>query len=246
MKKDSRDGCPCSDLYPSLADGRFAVNQTVSQETDREGNKNINDGMLLEEYRRHTDEQADNNEGRSPFQRTEPFAVQCRAHDSHGINDMQGWRDIRIGIKQIELADKPGQQVIPRKHGRPEILDRRKQNEDDQGERVGDDDVFHHAAEILFVTKKQVGEHPDQIDEPEHVWENEPFIKGNKIIHPAIGHDVILDIAVALQVPEHHAEQRPEKQQCPILSYLFYTIHFGEHPFLHRQKRTEAPFFYTS
>ena len=121
--------------------------------------------------------------------------------DADGIIYVNAWKDIRARVGGIEPRNDGGADILIRVNERPEVRSVRKYGAYQKAD--GHSGEQHGAKPVVafHVCKKKIKDCARHIGEPEHVRNNEVFIKRNKIIEPDV-HDVIVACHRLLQIYE--------------------------------------------
>ena len=122
---------------------------------------------------------------------------------------MQRRADVRVRVEHVEPRDEAREGIVAWEDIWPEHLTGGKEEIDNERYRVGDHHEAHHAAKARHVEKERVGHRADEVDEPEHVGNEEPFIKRNQIVERAVHFDVVRHGVEALDIRKAEAEKRP-------------------------------------
>ena len=126
---------------------------------------------------------------------------------------MNGGADVRVRIEGIKMGYIPGQEVIPGKALRPQVLAGGVNKIYRHGDSVGDEDEIHHSFKRGHIHEKGIRQHPKKIQVPEHIGDHKPLQKGDGVVQPAVHHMEAGAYAAPLQQREQQTEHRPEKQQ---------------------------------
>ena len=93
--------------------------------------------------------------------------------------------DIGIGVKLIKALQESGEDVVPFKSDRPQLLTVGKQDVEHHGRGVGQHDEFHEPLEGLHIIKKRIDVDADQEYEPEQVGDQKKLTERDQIVQGA-------------------------------------------------------------
>ena len=121
--------------------------------------------------------------------------------DADGIIYVNAWKYISARVSGIEPRYDGGADILIRVNERPEVRSVRKYGAYQKAD--GHSGEQHGAKLVIIfnICKEQIKDCARHIGEPEHVRNNEVFIKRNKIIEPDV-HDVIVACHRLLQIYE--------------------------------------------
>ena len=116
------------------------VDNEFRQQAHRQGGKEINSRMLLDEHGGQADEDhRHHNKGLPPD--ICPLFLGPHRGNADGVGHMERGAYACIGVKGVENTDTIRQEVIPGENCGPQILAAGEENVDRHGGELGDDDV---------------------------------------------------------------------------------------------------------
>ena len=116
----------------------------------------------------------------------------------------------------VSAAQKPGKDIVLRKGCRPKMLAGGEQNEDQQGQSIGDDNEVHHLPKGGHIKKESIDQRTNEKDEPKQIGDQRPLAEGDEIIQGTVDGVIDLSGAEPLQQKKDQTKERPVKQQLGV------------------------------
>ena len=112
--------------------------EPVGQPADGQGDQHVQHRMLLEEHRRKGDEDGRRRKGGPPAGGAKVLAVPGADQDGHRGDHMERWADVGVGVEKIEARHKAGDDIVPLKDHRAQLLAVGKDHKQDDCNGVGE------------------------------------------------------------------------------------------------------------
>ena len=137
--------------------------------------------MLLHEAHGEGDHHHQQDQQRLPHPSQFPV-LQIGGEDAQSVGHMERGADPRGGIHGVDEPQDPGEDVLPGKLLRPQVLAAGPEDVAGNGDHLGDDDELLHMGEFIHIVQKGKEQGEEDQGEPGHVENGEVLAEGDQII----------------------------------------------------------------
>ena len=143
---------------------------------------------------------------------------------------MDGWADVCVGIKRIEIPDHLREQVVTRERGGTKLLTGGENQIYHDRNRICKDNEMHKPPERAYVIQQRIQQHSRNTEEPCQIRNQKQLTERNQVVQRAM-HRVITRRHIELfNKIKENSVNRPEQQQLEMTKRLVVQLRPSELP----------------
>ena len=194
--------------------------EIIPYQADRQSSEYIEDGVLLQKYRRCADQYSRHNGYALPGSRLKLLRVQrCKQH-CQCTDYMDRRADVGMGIKLVEAGEKARKYIISLKPDGAQVLAGREDKVYKYRRRIRKYDKLHIFFECTDVIQQGIKKHPDQRNKPEKIRDYKELIEGNQIIYRTVHGIICTDGIESFYIQKQQAINRPVEQKLQMTEFV--------------------------
>mgnify|MGYP000300793970 FL=1 len=195
------------------------VYDEIQYRADRDGDKHVEDRVLLDEHRRRADQQPQRQ--RDPLQvpPAERLRIKAGQRQRRAADDVHTGQHVRVGVSGINALHEPDEEIVLREFRRAQILSVREDQAEQDRAAEAKADIHHEPLERGHVVPHEVQRHGKQQRVPHTVGNDKIPAEWDLVVERQIGHPVVVGYNVLGNIKQNEIDDPDQK--IPVVAAIF-------------------------